>query len=138
MFPDIQLFAYIMTYEKIPQMIVVNITSLTDNVLLILLICNIILFIAGMFMESTALFLILIPLHWSLVQSLGINVVHFGMIATVNIAIGLVTPPFGVCMFTAASIGKIRVEQLSREVIPFIGVMLIAQMVITYLPLLFY
>jgi C4-dicarboxylate transporter DctM subunit len=85
-------------------------------------------------METGAIIIIMVPLLMPLVQKIGIHPVHFGLIVTVNTAIGLVTPPFGVCLFTAATVGSIPVEKLSKAVLLPILVMLIGLAVITYIP----
>ena len=128
------LFAYILTYERIPQTIVENVSNLTDNKVVILLIINIILLVAGTFMETGAIIIITVPLLMPLIAKIGIHPVHFGLIMTVNTAIGLVTPPFGVCLFTSASVGEIAVEKLSRKVIIPILVMFVGLAIITYFP----
>jgi C4-dicarboxylate transporter DctM subunit len=128
------LFAYVLTYERIPQAIVAGVSSLTDNRIVILIIINIILLIAGTFMETGAILIIMVPLLMPLMNQIGVHPVHFGLIATVNTAIGLVTPPFGVCLFTSASVAKIPVEKLGKEVVKPILVMLIGLIVITFIP----
>jgi C4-dicarboxylate transporter DctM subunit len=128
------LFAYVLTYERIPQVIVESVSNLTDNKYIILIIVNIILLIAGTFMETGAILIIMVPLLMPLMDKIGIDPVHFGLIATVNTAIGLVTPPFGVCLFTAASVGKIPVERLSKAVLLPIVIMLAGLVIITFIP----
>jgi len=128
------LFAYVLSYERIPQKIVESFSNITSSPIIVMLLINIILLVAGTFMETTAIMIILVPLLWPVAQLIGINVVHFGIIVTVNTAIGLMTPPFGVCLFTTASVGKVSVEKLSKEVLVFLGVMLAVLMFITYVP----
>jgi C4-dicarboxylate transporter DctM subunit len=128
------LFAYVLTYERIPQMIVEAVSNLTDSKYAILIIINILLLIAGTFMETGAILIIMVPLLMPLMSKIGIHPVHFGLIVTVNTAIGLVTPPFGVCLFTSASVGKIPVERLSKAVLLPIAVMLLGLIVITFMP----
>jgi C4-dicarboxylate transporter DctM subunit len=128
------LFAYVLTYERIPQVIVEGVSNLTDNKYIILIIINILLLIAGTFMETGAILIIMVPLLMPLMTKIGIHPVHFGLIATVNTAIGLVTPPFGVCLFTSASVGKIPVESLSKAVLIPIFVMLTGLIIITFIP----
>lgn len=127
-------FAYVLSYERIPQMIVSGVSELTNNKILILLIINVILLIAGTFMETGAILIIMVPLFMPLIQQFGIDLVHFGIIVTVNTAIGLVTPPFGVCLFTSGGVGKVPIEVLSRKVLPFIFMMIVGLLVITYVP----
>jgi len=127
-------FAYVLSYERIPQMIVSGIIGITENKIFILMIVNVLLLVAGTFMETSAILIIMVPLLMPLMAKIGVNPVHFGIIATVNTAIGLVTPPFGVCLFTSASVGKVPVEALSKSVLKPIGIMIIGLLIITYIP----
>jgi C4-dicarboxylate transporter DctM subunit len=115
-------------------MIVESVNNFTDNKYVILIIINIILLIAGTFMETGAILIIMVPLLMPLMSKIGIDPVHFGLIATVNTAIGLVTPPFGVCLFTSASVAKIPVERLSKAVLLPILVMILGLVIITFFP----
>ncbi len=128
------LFAYVLTYEKIPQMIVAGLLTITTNKFLILLIINIILLVAGTFMETSAILIIMVPLLMPMLAQIGMDLTHFGIVITVNTALGLLTPPFGVCLFTSSSVGKVPVEVLSRKIAPFLIAMIIALMIITYIP----
>lgn len=128
------LFAYVLTYEKIPQMVVKGLLGITTNEILLILIINIILLIAGTFMETSAILIIMVPLLMPVLSQIGMDLTHFGIIITVNTAIGLLTPPFGVCLFTSASVGKVPVEVLSKKIMPFLIAMIIALMIITYIP----
>jgi C4-dicarboxylate transporter DctM subunit len=115
-------------------MIVEGYISMSSDPLLVLLVINVILLIAGTFMETTAIMIILVPLLWPVAQGLGIDVVHFGILVTVNTAIGLMTPPFGVCLFTTSSVSGVPLEKLSREVLVFLGAMIVALLIITFIP----
>ncbi|MBA1335998.1 MAG: TRAP-type C4-dicarboxylate transport system, large permease component [Firmicutes bacterium] len=128
------LFAYVLTYEKIPQMVVKGLLGITTNEFLLVLIINIIMLIAGTFMETSAILIIMVPLLMPVLNQIGMDLTHFGIIATTNTAIGLLTPPFGVCLFTSSSVAKIPVEVLSRKIMPFLIAMIIALMIITYIP----
>lgn len=128
------LFSWVMTYERIPQMIMQSMLSMTENTFLLLLIINILLLIAGTFMETGSIILIATPLLLPIIHFIGMDLTHFGIILTVNTAIGLATPPFGVCLFTTANVAKISVQAISKEVIYFILAMIIGLMIITYLP----
>jgi C4-dicarboxylate transporter DctM subunit len=85
-------------------------------------------------METGAILIIMVPLLMPLMNKIGIHPVHFGLIATVNTAIGLVTPPFGVCLFTSASVGKIPIERLGKAVLVPIIIMLFGLIIITFIP----
>ena len=128
------LFVYVITYNRIPQMITDSFLTISDNKIVILLIINVILLIAGTFMETGAILLITVPLFLPVVLRMGIDPVHFGIIITVNTAIGLLTPPFGVCLFTAASVGQVPVQSLARRIMIFLVAQLVALMLITYVP----
>lgn len=128
------LFAYVLTYERIPQLLAEGVLNITTNPFVLLLLINIIMFLAGTILESSAITVILVPLLWNIAQQIGIHVTHFGIIVCVNIAIGLVTPPFGVCLYTTSSIGKIPVESLSKRVLLFIAINIVVLFIITYFP----
>lgn len=128
------LFAYVLSYERIPQMIVEGFASMSNGPIVTLLIINLILLVAGTFMETTAIMIILVPLLWPVAQTIGVDIIHFGILVTVNTAIGLMTPPFGVCLFTTSSVGGVPLEKLSKNVIMFLGAMIIALLFITFVP----
>lgn len=128
------LFAYVLTYERIPQMLVTSLLNVTSNKLLIILLINLILLVAGTFMETSAILIIMVPLLMPVLSQIGMNLTHFGIIITVNTAIGLLSPPFGVCLFTSSTVSKVPIEVLSRKVLPFMLAAIVALMIITYLP----
>lgn len=128
------LFAYVLTYERIPQQIVEGLLSLTTNNLVLLLIINLVLLVAGTFMETSAILIIMVPLLLPIINQMGMNLVHFGIMITVNTAIGLLTPPFGVCLFTTARIGGTSIEALSKKVGWFLLALIVSLLIITYVP----
>ncbi len=128
------LFAYVLTYERIPQMLVTSLLNVTSNKFLIILLINLILLVAGTFMETSAILIIMVPLLMPVLSQIGMNLTHFGIIITVNTAIGLLSPPFGVCLFTSSTVSKVPIEVLSRKVLPFMLAAIVALMIITYLP----
>ena len=127
-------FAYVLSYERIPQMIVQGFSSISSNPAIILLLINAVLLAAGTFMETTAIMIILVPLLWPVAQQVGVDVVHFGLIVTVNTAIGLLTPPFGSCLFATSAVCKVPVEKICKHVLPFLLASIVALMFITYVP----
>ncbi len=127
-----QLFAYIISYARVPQMILSGFDSLKLPSFAILLLINLILLIAGTFMETSAIILICTPIFLPVVLQLGMDPIHFGIIITANTAIGLLTPPFGVCLFTTASVAKIKVQSIFKEIVPFIIAMIVAILIITF------
>lgn len=130
------IFGNLMTIESIPETIATYVLSLTENKYLILLLINVLLLIIGVFMEALAAIVIITPVLLPLALQLGIDPIHFGVIMVVSLAIGFVTPPVGVNLFVASSIAKVDIEGISKAAIPFIIVMIIVLMLITYIPVL--
>lgn len=128
------LFAYILTNEQIPQTIVKGLLTITDNPIIILLIINLILLVAGTFMESSAIIIILVPLLIPVIANLDIDPVLFGIIVTINTAIGMATPPLGITLYTASKVGQLKVEKVSLWTLPFILSMIVVLFLITIFP----
>ncbi|MEI2417732.1 TRAP transporter large permease [Orrella sp. JC864] len=99
-----------------------------------LLAMNLALFLIGMFIETSASIVVLAPLLLPVAMQFGLDPVHFGMIMIVNLALGMITPPFGVNLFAACAIAKVPLERLVRPLLPFVGVIVACLMLITYLP----
>ena len=127
-------FAQILTIEQIPQMLTVAISNISDNRIVILLVINLFLLIVGLFMDPTPAMLILSPILLPVALSFGLHPVHFGIIMVVNLAIGFFTPPIGVNLFVASRIGNEGIETISRGIVPFVLVMFVCLMLITYVP----
>jgi C4-dicarboxylate transporter DctM subunit len=128
------LFAWVMVYIKIPQTILDSVLALTTSKYLILLIINVIVLIAGMFMESGSIQYILVPIALPIALTLGIDPVHFGIMLTTNLAIGMLTPPFGITLFTSARVFGASIQDVTRETLPFLFALLIALAIITFIP----
>ena len=127
-------FAYYMSWERIPHVLSATIATLTNNKYVFILIVNVLFLILGMFLEGTPSMIILVPLLFPTVQALGIDPVHFGIIVVMNICIGAITPPFGVIIYLVAPLLKMRVAEFIKELWPFIGVLIAALAIVTYLP----
>lgn len=127
-------FGRILTLQHIPTMISSAILGITSNKYIILLLINILLFLTGMLMETLAAIVILAPLMLSIVQPLGIDPLHFGMIMVVNLVIGMCTPPVGVNIFVASRLADMPIEKMFKWLTPMIGVLLVVLMIITYVP----
>ncbi len=127
-------FAWILTSQQVPQMIADALLSISTNKLIILLLINILLLFVGSFMETIAALVILFPVLLKVVIPLGIDPVHFGIIMVLNLIIGLTTPPVGVCLFVASSIGKVPMADVIRASVPFLLVSLFVLMLVTYIP----
>lgn len=127
-------FGRILTLERIPTEIATFILSLTENGVLILLAINLLLLIVGTFMETLAAIVILTPILLPIVTALGMSPVHFGIVMIVNLAIGFVTPPLGANLFMASQVGGVSLAELSRAIIGWIGAMIVALLIITFIP----
>ncbi len=128
------LFGYYLNWENIPNALLNAVSGIASNKYLMLLVLNVALLIAGMFLEGGAALIILAPLMVPLVKAAGIDLVHFGIIVNVNIMIGGLTPPFGSMMFTCVAITDCKMSEFIREVMPFILALIIALLLITYVP----
>ena len=128
------LFAWIMTVEEIPQLIAESLLNFTENKILVLLMINLLLLFVGAFMETIAALLILFPVLLGVAVHVGVDPVQFAVIMVLNLVVGLTTPPVGVCLFVASSIGNISLERISKACLPFILVSLLVLMLVTYIP----
>ncbi|GAA0803984.1 hypothetical protein GCM10008910_38140 [Faecalicatena orotica] len=127
-------FGRILTISQVPATIANAILSLTSSKLLVLLLINILLLIVGTFMETNAAIIILTPILLPIVTLLGVNPVHFGIIVVMNLSIGFITPPLGANLFMASQVGEISFDRLVKKIWPWIGVMIILLLLITYIP----
>jgi C4-dicarboxylate transporter, DctM subunit len=101
-----------------------------------LIVVNILLLIAGMFMEPTGIVLILAPILFPIAQRLGIDPVHLGIIMVVNLEIGMVTPPIGLNLFVTTGITNMSIMQVARAALPWTTVLLVFLIIITYVPII--
>jgi tripartite ATP-independent transporter DctM subunit len=128
------LLAWILTREQAGPALVNAVTSVTTDPMLVLLLLNFFLLIIGMFMESLSVMMLLVPVLMPLIHAVGIDPVHFGVVLTLNLMIGLITPPVGMCMFIACSIAKIKITDFTREIPIYIVALIAVLLVITYVP----
>ncbi|WP_299256538.1 TRAP transporter large permease [uncultured Kushneria sp.] len=128
------LFGWILTSERIPQMIADGILGISDNPLMVILILNLILLFVGTFMETIAALIILFPALLGVATGVGVDPVHFGIMAVLNLMIGLTTPPVGICLFVVSGIGEIRMSQVARAIIPFLLCNLMVLGLVMYIP----
>ncbi|MBO4317709.1 MAG: TRAP transporter large permease [Mailhella sp.] len=127
-------FAWLLAAEQIPEHLAQLIQSVTTNKFLILLLLNLLLLFIGMFLEGGAAIIILAPTLLSVATQVGIEPLHFGTIMVLNMAVGLLTPPLGVCLFVVCGVTKLDLSMVIRAVIPFVFVELAVVLIITYLP----
>jgi C4-dicarboxylate transporter DctM subunit len=128
------LFAHVLTTERIPQIIAEYIVHLGMPAWAFLIVVNILLLIAGMFMEPTGIILIMAPILFPIAMQLGIDPVHLGIIMVVNLEIGMVTPPVGLNLFVTAGITKMPIGQVIRAAVPWLSVLLAFLVAVTYIP----
>jgi C4-dicarboxylate transporter DctM subunit len=128
------LFAHVLTTERIPQAIAEQIVAWGMPSWQFLLVVNLLLLIAGCFMEPTGIILILAPILFPIATRLGIDPVHLGIIMVVNLEIGMVTPPIGLNLFVTAGITKMSIGEVVRAALPWLSVLLVFLAIITYLP----
>ena len=129
------LFAYVLTRARLDEAIenvMLNVTG--GSVVIFFIIVNIVLLIAGCFLDSTSALYIFTPLFAPVALQLGIDPIHLGVVMIVNLAIGLFTPPVGVNLYVACGIGKISIEDISKGIIPCLVAMLLILLLITYIP----
>ena len=127
-------FAYILTAERIPQMVANSILSITDNRIVVILLINVVLLFVGMFMESLAAILITFPVLLPVATAVGMEPVHFALMAILNLMLGLTTPPVGMCVCTGAQIGKISAFKAFKATVPFLATSLIVLALVSFVP----
>ncbi len=128
--------SWAMSFANIPQNVSEGLLSISTNKIIILLIINLILLFVGVFMDMTPAVLIFTPIFLPVVADLGIDPVHFGIIMVVNLTVGLCTPPVGSLLFIGCSVADISIMKVIRPLIPFFIAMIVALMLITYIPAL--
>jgi tripartite ATP-independent transporter DctM subunit len=128
------LFAYLITRAGIPEQIGGFLKETLKTPEFFLLGVNAALFVIGMFIETSASIIVLAPILVPVAMHFGIDPVHFGMIMVVNLALGMITPPFGVNLFAACTVAKISLDQIVPRLLPFVAVVLACLMIITYVP----
>jgi C4-dicarboxylate transporter, DctM subunit len=128
------LFAYLITRAGVPDAIGVWLKDVLRDPFMFLLGVNAALFLIGMFIETSAAIIVLAPILAPVALFFGIDPVHFGIVMVVNLALGMITPPFGVNLFAACTVARISLDRIVTQLVPFVGVVLACLMVITYVP----
>ena len=127
-------FAWVLTWEGVTHNITNLVVGITPNPYVFLLVINIFLLILGMLVEGSSAMIILIPLLLPTVKALGIDLIHFGIILILNLAIGTLTPPMGTILFVTSSLTGAKIDQMVRELVPFYVVLLVSLFLVTYVP----
>jgi C4-dicarboxylate transporter DctM subunit len=128
------LVGYIMAIERIPLLVAELFLGITDNKWVMMLLINILLLIVGCFIDGASALIIFTPVLLPLIYKLGIDPIYFGVVMTVNLMIGTITPPVGVCLYVACGISDVRLDQISKAVIPFLLIEIAVLFLITYFP----
>jgi C4-dicarboxylate transporter DctM subunit len=128
------LFTWLITINSIPEQLGGILSTFADNPILLLLVMNVILLIVGTFLDTISALIIFTPLFLPLALEIGVDPVHFGIILAVNLTIGMITPPMGVCLFVATSIAQIKMGQLTKDLVPMLIILIVVLMLITYIP----
>ena len=127
---------HVLTENRIPQMITEAMLGAGLGLIAFLIIVNIILLIGGQFMEPSGLLVIVAPLVFPIAIELGIDPIHLGIIMVVNMEIGMITPPVGLNLFVTAGVAQMSVTQVIRSAIPFVGILFLFLILVTYVPIL--
>ncbi|MGG4489069.1 TRAP transporter large permease [Metabacillus idriensis] len=128
------LFAYIITTEQIAENMANSLLSISSNPIIILLIINLILLIAGAFIDAISAFYIFVPILIPVIIHFNIDPTVFGIFMTVNLAIGLFTPPVGINLYVACGIGNVKLHHISKAILPFLIAAVIVLLLLTYIP----
>ncbi len=125
-----------LTETQVPQNLASAISNMTENRYVVLALLNIFLLIVGLFLHSAAAIILVVPIVIPLILQVGIDPVHFGIIVTLNLAIGQQTPPVASVLVTACSVGKADIWEVSKVNIYFVAVLFIVLMLVTYVPII--
>jgi tripartite ATP-independent transporter DctM subunit len=125
-----------MSYENIPQEVSQGLITLSDNPIIILLIINLILLFVGIFMDMTPAVLIFTPIFLPVVERLGMDPVHFGIVMVMNLCIGLCTPPVGSVLFIGCGVAGISIQKVLKPLIPMFLALIVVLLLVTYIPAL--
>ncbi len=128
------IFGWILANHQVPQAAAQVFLSISTNKWVILLLINLFLLFVGTFMETTASLIILTPVLLPLAVKVGVDPIHFGVVMVLNLVIGLITPPLGVCLFIACGIAKITLEEITKAILPFLMAAIAVLFMVTYIP----
>lgn len=127
-------FCYLMSLMQVPAKITQTLLTISDNRYVILILINILLLILGCFMDVAPLILIVTPILLPVVEALGMEPIHFGIVVMMNLAVGSLTPPVGTTLFAGCAVGGISIEKVTKALLPYYVVMVAALLLVTYVP----
>jgi len=126
------IFSWLAAIENLPSHLAGTLLGLTEDPIMLLLLINLVLLIAGTFVETTAALILLVPMIAGMAPSLGIDMVQLGVIVVANLAIGMLTPPMGICLIVSCSISGDSLSAISRRILPFLAILIVDLLIITY------
>jgi len=129
-------FGWIMTIEQVPQMASTAILGLSDNMYVIYILMLVIYLILGTFMETGAIILLVVPIFAPIAEHLGIDMIQFGVVTVIALAIGMATPPVGIALFATCGIADITIGQLTRKIIPFLIALIVGLFILALVPII--
>ncbi len=129
-----QLFAWLITVKQVPSLLQNMLHAHVGDRTAFLILLNLVLLLIGMFLESFSAVIVFLPILFPIAQSFGIDPVHFGIIATVNLAIGYITPPYGATLFVACGLSGQSVRAVTTRVVPILLAMIVILILVTYVP----
>lgn len=128
------IMSYVMSYSGIPAAISEGLMSVSNNRYMIILIMNVFLLVMGMFLDLTPAVLIFTPIFLPIAASVGMSPVHFGLMLIMNLGIGSVTPPVGSCLFVGCGVGRVKIEGVTKYIVPIFTAMVIALFLVSFIP----
>lgn len=128
------IMSYVMSYSGIPAAISEGLMSVSNNRYMIILIMNVFLLVMGMFLDLTPAVLIFTPIFLPIATSVGMSPVHFGLVLIMNLGIGSVTPPVGSCLFVGCGVGRVKIEGVTKYIVPIFTAMVIALFLVSFIP----
>lgn len=131
------ILSWILANWSIPTLIANGVLAISTNKYIVLLLISLIVLITGIFMETASALIILTPVFLPLVEQLGMNLVHFGIVIVVGLAIGMITPPVAINLYVASTITNLSIEKITKAIIPFMIGLMVVLLLILYLPLFF-
>lgn len=127
-------FGWLMAYLRVPLLVTHGLLAVSENKVVILLLINLLLLVLGCIMDMAPLIMITTPILLPVVTGLGMSPIHFGVMMVLNLAIGLCTPPVGAALFVGCSVGNIKIEDVSKSMLPFYLVMVVVLLLVTFIP----
>lgn len=128
------IMSYVMSYSGIPAAISTAVMGISSNRYILLLVMNLFLLVMGCFLDLTPAVLIFTPIFLPIAKSVGMSPVQFGIMLIMNLGLGSVTPPVGSCLFVGCGVGKVKIEGVTRYIIPLFGAMVVALLLVTFIP----